>query len=283
MTAGAAEPPTRRPGRFRRSRIEPDGSRALARPREQTDVARLVDHLGELRRRVITAFAFLLVAFAGCYWQRDLLFDVLDRPLDDRWPLQTLGVTEPFFTSLSVAAQAAFVLSTPVIAWQAWRFVRPAIAVEARSGIRALLVTAPVLFSAGVAFGYFLLLGPALHFLLGVGPDSIEVVVRARDYYSFVTTTLLAVGAAFCFPLVLLGLARLGVLGSERLRSSRRVAYALMVILAALLPTADPVSLVIEILPLVALYECSILAVIVQERMARRAAANADAPAEPAA
>lgn len=273
MTVGApARPARRRPSLRRRLPGIRGGS---ARPSTPADVATLVEHLDELRTRVLAAFGWLLVAFAACYWRRAELFALLDRPLDDRWPLQTLGVTEPFFTSLSVAAQAAFVLTTPALAWHAWRYVRPAIAPEARRTIALLLVAAPLLFSAGVAFGYFLVLGPAVRFLLGIGPDSIEVVVRASDYYSFVSMTLLAIGAAFCFPLVLLGLARLGVLPSERLRRGRRVAYALMVIVAALLPTADPVSLAIEIVPLVALYELSILGVRAQERLVERRAAAA--------
>ncbi len=241
-----------------------------SRLRERDDTAPLVSHLDELRARVLFVAGWLLVAFAACYWRRDELFAALDRPLDGRWPIQTLGVTEPFFTSLSVAAQAALVLTTPVLAWHAWRFVRPAVAPEARRTIRALLVAAPLLFTGGVAFAYWLLLAPAVHFLLGIGPDSIDVVVRASDYYHFVTTILLAVGAAFCFPLVLLGLARVGIVTSQRLRSGRRVAYVLMVVLAALLPTADPVSLAIEILPLLALYELSIVGVRVQERFAAR-------------
>lgn len=249
----------------------------LRRPRERSDVATVVDHLTELRTRVLVCVGFLLLAFAGCYAQRERLFELLDRPLDGRFPVQTLGVTEPFFTSLSVAAQAALVLVTPVIAWHAWRFVRPAIEPGARRTIGVLLFVAPLLFTAGVAFGYLFVLGPAVQFLLGIGPDSFDVVVRASEYYSFVSTTLLAIGAAFCFPLVLLGLGRIGILTSARLRSSRRIAYVLMVVLAALLPTADPVSLAIEILPLVALYEVSIVAVRMQERALERAAARAAA------
>ncbi|MCW2923682.1 MAG: Sec-independent protein translocase, TatC subunit, partial [Thermoleophilia bacterium] len=208
-------------------------------------------------------------------WQKDRIFRLLDRPLDGRYPVQTLGVTEPFFTSLSIAAQAAFVLVTPVIAWQAWRFVRPAVAPEARRTIGVLLLVAPVLFCGGVVFGYVLVLGPAIQFLLGIGPDSFDVVVRARDYYSFVSTTLLAVGAIFLFPLLLLGLARIGIVTSTLLRSQRRVAYVLMVILAALLPTVDPVSLLIELLPLVVLYELSVIAVRIQERRLGRGEADA--------
>ena len=159
--------------------------------------------------------------------------------------------------------------------------MRPAIEPDARRTIRALLITAPLLFLAGVTFAYFLILGPAVRFLLGIAPDSITVVVRASDYYHFVTTTLLAVGAAFCFPLVLLGLARVGILSVEKMRGSRRIAYALMVILAALLPTGDPVSLALEILPLIVLYEASIVAVRIQERRIARRAESAD-PSDPA-
>lgn len=270
MTVGA-------PRRDRRLRIRRDAATGGRRPSSPADVATVVEHLGELRTRVMVVFGWLLAAFAACYWRREELFQLLDKPLDDRWPLQTLGVTEPFFTTLSVAAQAAFVVTTPVLAWNAWRYVRPAIAPEARRTVGLLLLVAPMLFTAGVAFGYFLVLAPAIRFLLGMGPDSIEVVVRANEYYSFVTTTLLAIGAAFCFPLALLGVARVGLLTADRLRRSRRVAYALMVVVAALLPTADPVSLALEILPLIALYELSIVAVRIQERMQSRDRAGTQA------
>lgn len=248
---------------------------------ERPDRLPLEAHLGELRWRLLIVGGFLLAALVGCYSRRDELFELLARPLGDRYPLQTLGVTEPFFTTLSVCAQAAFVLTIPLAAWHAWRFIRPAVAPEARGAIRLLLLTAPLLFASGVVFGYWFVLGPAVRFLLGIGPASIDVVVRASDYYSFVATTLVAMGAAFCFPLVLLGLGRVGLLSSERLRRSRRVALLVLVVLAALLPTADPVSLAIEFLPLVALYELSVLALRVQERvLARRAAAPAQERAE---
>jgi len=260
----------------RRSRVRAALPARRARLQHKADSAPLLNHLEELRTRVLLVALWLLTAVIACYSRRDDLFSILDVPLDDRWPVQTLGVTEPFFTSLSVAAQAGLVLTTPVIAWHAWRFVRPAIAPSTRRTIGALLIAAPVMFTSGVVFGYFVILGPAIQFLLGMGPDSIQVVVRANDYYSFVATTLLAVGLAFCFPLVLLGLARVGIITSALLRRSRRVAYVLLVVLAALLPTADPVSLALEVLPLIGLYELSVIAVRVQERMLLKAALRAD-------
>jgi sec-independent protein translocase protein TatC len=269
--------PTTRTSRLRpRALVRRPRPGAAARPREREDRVALVDHLGELRTRLLWCVGFLVVAFAACYWQRTLVFALLDRPLDGRWPLQTLAVTEPFFTALSVSAQAALVLVLPVVAWHAWRFVRPAIDVDARRTIRTLLIVAPLLFAGGVAFAYSFVLGPAVRFLLGIAPETVNVVVRASDYYHFVTTILLAMGAAFCFPLVLLGLARVGILTVERMRSSRRIAYAIMVVLAAMLPTGDPVSLVLEIVPLVLLYEASVLAVAVQQRALRRARDEAE-------
>lgn len=266
MSATAPPPPAppAGPARRRRARLE-----------DPATTAPLFDHLGELRLRLTIIALVLLGAFSLCYWQQDRVFHLLARPLDDRWPLQTFGVTEPFFTSLSVAAQAAFVLTTPVLTWHAWRFVRPAIAPDARRAVGVLLLVAPLLFTTGVVFGYVFVLGPAVQVLLGLGPDSIDVVVRASDYYSFVSTTLLAIGGAFLFPLALLGVARIGLLTAERLASSRKIAIVLIVVLAALLPTADPVSLAIEVLPLALLYELSIVAVRLQERvLAKRARAG---------
>lgn len=230
------------------------------------DTASLVGHLSELRARIIIVLGAFIVVFALCYWQMERLFTVLSAPLDKRWPIQTLSVTEPFFTSLSVAAQTAFVIVFPLAAWHVWRFIKPAIANEARRTVATLFFTAPFLFLSGVAFCYFLVLGPAVRVLLNLGPSNLHVVVRASDYYSFVTLTLLAVGAAFCFPLVLLGIARIGIIDSTKLRKNRRFAVVAIVVLAAMLPTVDPISLVLEILPLLALYELSILAISLQER-----------------
>ena len=155
MTAQLPSPPRR--GRPLRAAIE----RRREAARTPDSSAPLFDHIDELRRRLLLVAAVFVVAFAGCYWQLDRLFDLLSAPLDDRWPIQTLGVTEPFFTSLSVAAQAAFVIVTPVLAWHLWRFIRPAIEPDARRTIGTLLLVAPALFTAGVVFCYLFVLGPA--------------------------------------------------------------------------------------------------------------------------
>jgi sec-independent protein translocase protein TatC len=228
------------------------------------------EHLEELRWRLVVVGSTLIVLFGVAYWFRDLLFGVLNRPLGDDYPIQTLAVTEPLFASITVAAHTALAVSVPLLVYHVYRFVAPALEPPQRRGIRLLLLLTPGLFYAGVAFCYWFVLGPAVRFLLGLGEGSFEVTVRAREYYGFVSTTLLAMGLVFLFPLVLLGLARLGIISSDLLRSNRKVAFVLVAITAALLPTADPVSLVVEMVPLIALFELSIVLVRLQERSVRK-------------
>jgi sec-independent protein translocase protein TatC len=228
-----------------------------------------LDHLEELRWRIIAAAAWFAVAFGVAWWQMDHIFHVLNRPLAGHgFKVITLGVTEPFFTSLTVSANAAFVATFPVLAWHVWRFIAPAMDRDQRRSVRRLALAAPVLFGGGVAFCYFVVLQAAIRFLLGIGAGNFDVSVRASDYYSFVSMTMLAMGLVFLFPLVLLGLARLGVVNSAWLRANRKVALLLIAVAAALLPTGDPVSLAAEILPMFALFELSILLVRLQERRA---------------
>lgn len=287
----AAPPPTgattASPGRRRRLPLRPAGGfrpgglRRRARTSlDQGDTAAVSEHLGELRRRVIVVTAAFLSCFIAAYVLRDHLFALLNRPLGGRYEIQTLAVTEPFFASLTVAANAAFMVVVPLVAWHAWRFVAPAMAPAARRSTCSLVVLAPALFFSGVAFCYLFVLGPAVRFLLGLGEEGFNVTVRAQEYYAFVTMTMLGMGLAFLFPLVLLGLARVGLVTSERLRGNRRIALVLMVVVAALLPTADPVSLAVEVLPLLGLYELSVLLVRMQERATeRREAADDEAAA----
>jgi sec-independent protein translocase protein TatC len=277
-TGSPTSPPPASPDREPRAQLA--RRRRAARPTKLrpldavTGTAPLLEHLEELRTRVVFVALFLAVAFGVAYWQLDRILKVLNHPLDPKFHIVTLGVTEPFFTMMSIAAQAAFVVTTPIIAWNLWRFVHPALEVSARRMIGTLLLIAPAMFVGGVLFGYYLVLPPALKVLLGIGPASFDVQLRANDYYRFVSNTLLASGAVFLFPLLLMGLARVGVVTAAKLSASRKVAYVLLMIFAALLPTADPVSLMIETAPLIALYEMSILAIRWQERALRRRAGD---------
>jgi sec-independent protein translocase protein TatC len=171
----------------------------------------------------------------------------------------TLGLGEPFSTSITVAFAFALLLGLPFLLLQAWGFLSPAIAPTERRAVRSLLVLAPALFAGGVAFGYFVVLPPAVGFLQGFNRGAFDVLAQARDYYRFELITLLALGAIFQIPVLLLALGRAGIVDAGMLRHHRRLAVVGLFALAALLPGTDPVTMVLEALPLVALYEVSIV------------------------
>ena len=184
---------------------------------------------------------------------------------DARAPV-TLGLGEPFSTSITVAFAFAVLLALPVLLAQAWAFVSPAIAPAERRSARPLLILAPALFVAGAAFGYFVVLTPAVRFLQGFNHGAFDALVQARPYYRFEIMTMLTLGALFEIPVVLLALGRAGILSSTTLRSHRRYAVVVLAGLGALLPGTDPVSTLLETLPLFAVYEATIVLLRVSER-----------------
>jgi sec-independent protein translocase protein TatC len=229
------------------------------RPVGHEDRLSLVEHLTELRSRLVISLIALGVAFGLCFWQQELLLDIINRPLPDGFEPLTLGPAEPFMTTVTVAGYGAIVLAMPVILFQIYAFVLPAFSPTERRIALPLLLMVPFLFIAGVAFGYFVVLTPALDFLLDFNADEFQTEVRARDYYGFVGIALLALGILFQIPVGVLGLTRLGITTPEKLRKGRRFAIVGMAVLAALLPTVDPVTMLIEMVPLILLYEGSIL------------------------
>jgi sec-independent protein translocase protein TatC len=220
----------------------------------------LVEHLDELRWRLIVSLTVFGVAFALCFWQNHLLLDVARGPLpSDHDKLLTFGVTEPFMTTVTAAAYGAIILSLPIILYQIYAFVLPAFSREERRVITPMLLFIPLLFAAGVVFAYFVVMPTATKFLLNFNNDQFNVQVRARDYYSFFSTTLLAVGIIFQVPVGILAVTRLGIITPRQLAKNRRYAYLVAAIVAAALPGVDPVTMLIETLPLIVLYELSIL------------------------
>jgi sec-independent protein translocase protein TatC len=230
------------------------------RPVSHEDRLTLVEHLDELRNRIVVCVAVLAVALALCFWQSQLLLDIASKPLpNDHDELLTFGVTEPFTTTLTVAVYGALILSLPVLLYQLYAYVLPAFSDAERRAVLPIMLLAPLLFGAGVAFAYFVVMPPATDFLLGFNDSEFNVQVRARDYYSFFSTTMLAGGLIFQLPLALIALTRLGIVSVEQLRSNRRYAYLAIAVLAAALPGVDPISMLIEMVPLLVLYELSIL------------------------
>ena len=229
------------------------------RPVSHDDRLSLVEHLDELRTRLMWAIAAFTVAFAVCFWQDEALIDFVNKPLPDGHEPITLSPTEPLLTTMTIAAYGGLLLAMPVILYQLYAFVLPAFSPTERKVAIPLLLMVPFLFVAGAAFGYFVVLKPALSFLLSFNDSEFQTELRARDYYSFVSLSLLSIGILFQIPVGVLGLTRLGITTPEKLRKNRRFAILGCAVLAALLPTIDPVTMLIEMVPLVVLYELSIL------------------------
>jgi sec-independent protein translocase protein TatC len=232
---------------------------ARLRPVDFEDRLTLVEHLDELRTRIIISISVLVVAFALCFWQNSRLLDIANAPLPgDRTPI-TFGVAEPFTTTVTISAYAALVISLPVILYQAYAFVLPALTNREKRVVVPFLIMVPVLFVAGVVFGYFVVLPAATKFLLNFNDNQFNIQIRARDYYSFFTLTLGVMGLIFQLPIGILAVTRLGIVTPEQLSKNRRYAYVILIVVAALLPGTDPVTMLIEAVPLFLLFEASLL------------------------
>ena len=240
---------------------------ARVRPVGYEDRLTLVDHLAELRTRLILSIIVFAVAWAICGWQNHFVLKVVNHPLHNldqellgpgAKPI-SFGVTEQFTTTLMVSAYAALLIALPFILYQLYAFVLPAFSPTERKVALPLLLMVPVLFISGVLFCYFVVLQPATEFLLGFNADEYTTAVRARDYYSFVALTTIAMGLVFQVPVVILALTRLRITTPEALRRNRRYAYLACAVVAALLPTIDPLSMILETIPLLVLYEISIM------------------------
>jgi sec-independent protein translocase protein TatC len=244
--------------------------RWLPRRLEHGEEATLVEHLDELRARIIICLVVVVPAFVVTYTFRGRIIDWLTGPLPPGKKLVTLGVTEPFTITIKVCLIAALALAFPIIVWQFWAFFAPAVERNVRRVVLTIVLLSSVLFVLGVLFMYWILLPRALEFLTTYEDQIYNIQVRASYYYSFVSLLLLGGGLAFQLPIVVLGLVRLRVLSSARLRKNRGPAFVILLILAALLPTVDPVSLAFETIPLLLLYELSIWMAVVMERRWRR-------------
>ena len=328
-------------------------------PISHDDRLSLVEHLDELRTRLIACVIAFVAAFSICYWQNNWLLDTINKPVREAQsvrsgngsPLQdaanyqlkssaaqrltiptlvgqktvndllaskvklstdeqalvaqqnraidaairanriaaasaptdsarlpvTLGVTEPFVTTFTVAGYAALLLALPFILYQAYAFVLPAFSPTERQVALPLMVMVPFLFYAGVIFAYFLVLPAAVDFLQNFNDDNYDVLLQARDYNKFSILVMGVMGLLFQLPVLILAVTRMGVLTTAQLRRNRRYAILVIAILAALLPGGDPVTMLLMMLPIVVLYEGSILLAALLDRRAVRARAREQA------
>ena len=220
--------------------------------------AELVEHLGELRSRLIVCLVALTAAFVVAYVFHHQLIEWLNAPLRDGLQPVTLGVAEPFTTSIKVSLYGALALALPVILWQVWAFLAPAGNGRTERTLVSFVAFAGVLFAVGLAFSYSVALPAAVDFLTTYDDSLYDIEVRASSYYSFALMVLLSVGLVFQLPVFVLALVRLGVVTPAKLRRSRRVGYVAMAALAVALPGVDPITTAFEMAPLIVLYEGSI-------------------------
>jgi sec-independent protein translocase protein TatC len=314
------------------------------RPIAHEDRLSLVEHLDELRTRLIICLVVFFAAGAVCFWQNDTILEIMDRPLEEsaftedsddpleraaafqqaqrRLYLQlevlsrtiarsegagaevrsqasataalaartaaaapeasgrrpvTLGVGEPFTVTFRVVAYAALLLALPVILYQAYAFILPAFSPRERQVALPLMAMVPFLFAAGVVFAYFFVLPNAISFLQNFNDDNFDILLQARDYYKFSIMLLMVMGFLFQVPIGILAVTRVGIVSTTQLRRNRRYAFLGIAILAMLLPGTDPVTMLSMMLPLVVLFEGSILMASLLDRRADRARAREDA------
>jgi sec-independent protein translocase protein TatC len=228
--------------------------------------ASLVEHLGELRTRLIISIGSVAFFFIFTYAFRNTIMDWLKAPLPDGTVPITLTVGEPFATSFNVAFYAAVALSIPVLVWQAWAFLAPAFEVGHQKVVARMVIVATLLLALGMAFAYWVVLPNAVPFLLNFDSEQYDSMVRASSYYSFAAITILGCGVLFELPIFILGLVRLGIVSSAQLRSNRRIGVGLCIIAVVLLPGVDFVSMALQAAPILVLFESSIWAAAFFER-----------------
>ncbi len=226
----------------------------------------LTEHLGELRARLLVSLLVIAVTFGIAFAFHEQLIEWLTRPLPEDKRLVTFGVTEPFFTAVKVSLYAAFAMSLPIVLYQLWSFLAPALEENTQRVVSFFVLFATALFAGGLAFGYFVVLPRAVAFLTEFDDHLYDVQIRASYYYSFVSLALVGMALVFEMPIFILALVRLRVLTSDRLRRNRRIGIFLVVVIAILLPTVDPVSLALEVIPLLLLFEASIWLAVFMER-----------------
>jgi len=232
----------------------------------------LIEHLIELRRRLLWSVAALAIAFFGCLYVAKDIFAVLVQPLlkAGQGKIIYTDIFEAFFAEIKVAFFSAMMVAFPVIATQVWRFVAPGLYAKEKRAFLPFLLMTPILFMSGAALAYFVAMPVALKFLLGysgnVGGVAQEALPGVGNYLSFVTKFIFGFGVGFLLPVLLMLLERAGLVTRTQLRDGRRYAIVGAFAVAAVLTPPDIVSQLLLAVPLCLLYELAIIAIWFTER-----------------
>jgi sec-independent protein translocase protein TatC len=251
----------------------------LPRRLQHGDEVTLIEHLDELRSRLVISLVAVAAAFTVTWIFRKTIIGWLNRPLpaDKKEPV-TFNPLEAFSTSFKVAFLAALAIALPVLLWQLWNFLAPAFEKTSQSVVVRLVLAATLLFAGGASFAYWVALPAAIPFLLDFDSDLYRNEIRAGPYYSFAATSIFGMGILFELPVVILGLVRLGITSSAQLRRNRRIGLGLCIIAGVLLPGVDFVSTAVQTIPILLLFELSIwVAVFFERRWADQIAARREA------
>lgn len=244
--------------------------------------APLLDHLIELRKRLIWSFATLIVAFGLAFAFVDPIFTFLVQPLLEAGHNRMIftGVMEAFFTRVKIAFFGAMMISFPMLAVQLWLFIAPGLYKNEKKAFLPFLMMTPVLFIAGAAMAYYFAVPVALHFLLGyegnLGGVTQEALPGVGNYLDFITKFLFGFGVSFLLPVLLMLVERAGLVSLKQLRKGRRYAIVAAFVVAAVLTPPDVVSQLLLAIPLVLLYEVALIAIMLtHRRRAKKAPASA--------
>ncbi len=236
-------------------------------------------HLEELRSRLIKSAVAVAVGFAACYGFKEQLFEILTRPLIQVMPdggrLIFTGLPEAFFTYLKIALIAGVILASPVLFYQFWMFVAPGLYKKERRLLGPVILVTSFFFIGGALFGYFVVFPFGFKFLLGFGSDFIRTLPSMQEYLNFSAKLLFIFGLLFEMPVVMVFLARLGIISVVFLQRNRKYAILLAFILAAFL-TPDVVSMILMAIPLMVLYEIGIIGARWIDRRKKTETADAD-------
>jgi sec-independent protein translocase protein TatC len=224
----------------------------------------LTSHLEELKTRLIRVMLVVAVGFGICYTFKEWSFRIITKPLVEAMPAQSsmifTGLPEAFFIHMKIAFFASLFLTAPYTLFEIWRFVSPGLYKQEKRAIVPFVFFSAILFSGGVSFGYFIALPPAFRFFVSFSTDFLKPMISFSEYLSLTLKFLLAFGLSFEMPVFMFFLAKIGVVNSKMLARQRRYAILIIFVAAAILtPSPDAISQILMALPLMVLYEVSIV------------------------